>query len=122
MAEDGQVPSVSAAFPAPPPFYKSFTKESIERLQQLQSSTGDAFNPLDPVEALIPDVTALPSEIRSLIPPPLPQGGKYYSFSTLNDVDHLDRAKLSHVAKLHYRSTLRSLRPSQQQYSHSCST
>ncbi|KAL2044793.1 hypothetical protein N7G274_002568 [Stereocaulon virgatum] len=87
MAEQPQPTAISAAFPAPPPFYKSFTPQNLAQLAQQsaphsQSSTG-TFPPSTP----IPDLTSLPPELRNLIPPPLPPNGQYRSFGTLHNIN-----------------------------------
>ena len=83
MAEQPQPATISAAFPAPPPFYKSFTPQNLERLQAHLKSTGQ---PTQPPTASTPDVLSLPAELRNLIPPPPPAEGKYRSFGTLHQV------------------------------------
>ncbi|KAL9021810.1 MAG: hypothetical protein Q9185_001045 [Variospora sp. 1 TL-2023] len=65
--------AISAAFPAPPPFYKSFTPENLARLSELQQG-----NPSLTTEDLPPD-------LRNLLPPsPPPPGHQYRAF----DVTH----------------------------------
>ncbi|KAG8532844.1 uncharacterized protein KY384_002722 [Bacidia gigantensis] len=88
MAEDGQQVGVSSAFPAPPPFYKSFTAENISQLQDHLESTGaaplTAFDPTDPEKNIIPDNSSVPSELQNLIPPSIPANGAYRSFGTVH--------------------------------------
>ncbi|KAL8765729.1 MAG: hypothetical protein Q9209_007294 [Squamulea sp. 1 TL-2023] len=57
---------ISAAFPAPPPFYKSFTTSNLDRLSSIQESN--------------PSITLLdlPPDIRNLLPPPLPPPNQQY--------------------------------------------
>ncbi|KAL8847985.1 MAG: hypothetical protein Q9221_006947 [Calogaya cf. arnoldii] len=58
--------AISAAFPAPPPFYKTFTTSNLARLSSLQESN--------------PSLTLLdlPTELRNLLPPPLPPPNQQY--------------------------------------------
>ena len=87
MADQTQPGTISAAFPAPPPFYKSFTPQNLERLQEHLESSGQPTSPAtQPTTAPIPDVLSLPPELRNLIPPPPPAEGKYRSFGTLHEV------------------------------------
>ncbi|KAL8924920.1 MAG: hypothetical protein Q9208_003803 [Pyrenodesmia sp. 3 TL-2023] len=57
---------ISAAFPAPPPFYKSFTPSNLARLSELEQSN--------------PSLTSsdLPSDLRNLLPPPPPAPNEEY--------------------------------------------
>ena len=94
MAEQQQ-PNASAAFPAPPPFYKHFTADNLVRLKQLRPSNEA------PTEEIVPDaparsppptdITSLPPELRYLIPPP-PPIGQYQSFGTIHDVQQYSRS------------------------------
>ena len=87
MADQPQPGTISAAFPAPPPFYKSFTPQNLERLQAHLDSSSQTTSPAtQPTTAPIPDILSLPPELRNLIPPPPPAEGKYRSFGTLHEV------------------------------------
>ncbi|KAL9068087.1 MAG: hypothetical protein Q9161_006440 [Pseudevernia consocians] len=87
MADQPQPGTISAAFPAPPPFYKSFTPQNLERLQEHLESSGQTASPAtQPTTAPIPAIFSLPPELRNLIPPPPPAEGKYRSFGTLHEV------------------------------------
>ncbi|MCJ1463876.1 Mediator of RNA polymerase II transcription subunit 7 [Pseudocyphellaria aurata] len=69
--------TISAAFPAPPPFYKSFTEENLALLAA--ATAGDARQ----------DETTgagLPQQVQHLIPPAPPRDGKYRSFGVVHDV------------------------------------
>ena len=89
MADQPQPGAISAAFPAPPPFYKHFTPENLARLQEIQASTSSsagepsAEEPAQPPSSI--DLDALPLELRYLIPP-APPTGQYRSFNTIEDV------------------------------------
>jgi mediator of RNA polymerase II transcription subunit 7 len=89
MADQPQPGAISAAFPAPPPFYKHFTPENLARLQEIQASTSSSAeepssdDPAQPPSSI--DLDALPLELRYLIPP-APPTGQYRSFNTVQDV------------------------------------
>jgi mediator of RNA polymerase II transcription subunit 7 len=72
MAEHG---AIAAAFPAPPPFYKHFTKQNLAALKRLRKVAKDSDNETSEL-----DVHALPTELRYLIPPQPPKDEKYTSF------------------------------------------
>jgi mediator of RNA polymerase II transcription subunit 7 len=72
MAEQG---AIAAAFPAPPPFYKHFTKQNLAALKRLRKTAKDSDN-----ESGELDVHALPNELRYLIPPQPLKDEKYTSF------------------------------------------
>ena len=91
MAAEPQAGAISAAFPAPPPFYRSFTPENLASLQRFldpssQSST-DTLRSSGLSILSIADTTSLPTELRHLIPPTTSDDGKYRSFGTLHDID-----------------------------------
>ena len=79
MVDQQQAGAISAAFPAPPPFYKDFTEENLERLAQIQESRSAAQetpSSSSPTPLVYDDLLELPHELRSslihLIPPPPP--------------------------------------------------
>ncbi|MCJ1477813.1 Mediator of RNA polymerase II transcription subunit 7 [Lambiella insularis] len=75
-----QQPSISAAFPAPPPFYKHFTEANIAQLANLRRDLDSAAgSETDRLNRLYMS-TDVPSELRYLQPPPPPSNGKYRSF------------------------------------------
>ena len=91
MAEESHQAAISSAFPAPPPFYKSFSPSNLNRLQDHFESTGatplNSFNPTDPTTASsLPDTASLPSDLRHLIPPSIPSNGTYTTFETVHHV------------------------------------
>ncbi|KAL8803679.1 MAG: hypothetical protein Q9223_006089 [Gallowayella weberi] len=66
--------AISAAFPAPPPFYKTFTASNLARLSSLQESN--------------PSLTLLdlPPELRNLLPPlPPPSNQQYRTFGEVHE-------------------------------------
>ena len=87
MSAEPQQGSLSAAFPAPPPFYKAFTAENLERLRQHQTSknSSEETNQIArDSEAL--DSNLLSSDLQYLLPPCPPADGKYRSFGTDYDI------------------------------------
>lgn len=83
--------AISSAFPAPPPFYKSFTPTNIALLAARDAShlkAEESFSSTveggggEEAEA----AAAVGGELAHLIPPLPPQDGKYRSFGILHDV------------------------------------
>lgn len=79
--------ALTAAFPPPPPFWKHFTTDNIEKLEKIKkesvgskSSTGKKWTPSE-LRAL--DVSP---ELRYLIPPEAPKEGTYSVFGELQNV------------------------------------
>ncbi|KAK5129736.1 hypothetical protein LTR08_002912 [Meristemomyces frigidus] len=82
MAEQQQT-RIAAPFPAPPPFYKHFTKQNTAQLRRLQK----AAPPTSPTTSNEPptrnlDILTLPPELRYLLPPPPPQTATFSAFGT----------------------------------------
>jgi mediator of RNA polymerase II transcription subunit 7 len=77
MAEQQQAIELSATFPDPPPFWRDFTPEKIEQLEELKSRYADQIG-LD-VSAIVrvPDV---PEDLINLQPPPEPAVRKWRLF------------------------------------------
>jgi mediator of RNA polymerase II transcription subunit 7 len=76
MAEQG---AIAAAFPAPPPFYKHFTKQNLAALRRLRKAARDTHGEGDGENGEL-DIHALPTELQYLIPPQPPKDEKYTSF------------------------------------------
>jgi mediator of RNA polymerase II transcription subunit 7 len=76
MAEQA---SIAALFPAPPPFYKHFSKQNLATLRQLRKAARDTHDGDNDGDGEL-DVFSLPSELRYLIPPEPPKDEKYISF------------------------------------------
>ncbi|OKL60873.1 Mediator of RNA polymerase II transcription subunit 7 [Talaromyces atroroseus] len=86
---DGQR-ALTAAFPPPPPFWKHFTPDNIDKLDKIkkessqQSEQGDIFEKKWlPSELRALDV---PPELRYLIPPEAPIEGSYSVFGELQNL------------------------------------
>ncbi|KAK5124984.1 hypothetical protein LTR85_001174 [Meristemomyces frigidus] len=89
MAEQ---PRMAAPFPAPPPFYKHFTKQNTAQLRQLRKDAGvpahhdqDATTTTDQRPNL--DILSLPPELRYLIPPQPPTDNKFKAFGIPHDLN-----------------------------------
>ena len=79
--------ALTAPFPPPPPFWKHFTTDNVEKLEKIKKesgnlkiSSGKKWTPGD-LQAL--DV---PPELRYLIPPEAPTEGTYSVFGELQNV------------------------------------
>lgn len=78
MAELQPQERMKAPFPAPPPFYRHFTKDNLARLKRWRKEAGVSTGPdataTDAEAGAKPDVDiqSLPRELRYLIPPPPP--------------------------------------------------
>lgn len=80
--------AVAAAFPPPPPFWKHFTTENIEKLDKLKSESAKSHGQ-DPKKKWSPsELQALdtPTDLRYLIPPTAPAEGSYSVFGELQSV------------------------------------
>lgn len=89
MAAEAPAGAISAAFPAPPPFYKSFTPENLEHLHRLidpsSQSSADTLQTTETSITSIAESIRLPAELHHLDPPKPPSDGKYRSFGVLHD-------------------------------------
>ena len=81
MAEQ-QTAAISAAFPAPPPFYKAFTASNLAQLKSLKESSTSlpGTQPLSQSQGTTKSLLDLPPELRYLTPPAPPLDGRYRSF------------------------------------------
>ncbi|EAS36034.3 RNA polymerase II mediator complex protein [Coccidioides immitis RS] len=79
MEEGGQQKGITAAFPPPPPFWKKFTPENLERLEKAKrEAEPQALSRKWSPEAL--HALKLAPELRYLVPPELPKEGSYSLF------------------------------------------
>ena len=74
MAEEGPLLN---AYPDPPPFYKHFTTENLERLHEIENEASNSAKTSKDVASTTSklsteQILALPTELRYLIPPPPP--------------------------------------------------
>jgi len=84
MAEQQQQ-RMAAPFPAPPPFYKHFTKRNAKELQRLRKAAGRSDHDNDETGTSVDqkrdlDTLSLPPELRCLIPPAPPTDGTFKAF------------------------------------------
>ncbi|TVY38259.1 Mediator of RNA polymerase II transcription subunit [Lachnellula subtilissima] len=76
--DDPQPPNpLAAAFPAPPPFWQSFTPENLERISKLRAPQNRNRREEN---GLPPRILNLPPELRFLQPPEPPVEGVYRCF------------------------------------------
>ncbi|MCJ1319846.1 Mediator of RNA polymerase II transcription subunit 7 [Xylographa vitiligo] len=80
MAEPRQSSSITAAFPAPPPFYKYFTETNLNRFAELQTESSTDLENTKDHQRLLRSLLNLPPELRYFQPPPAPPNGQYRSF------------------------------------------
>jgi mediator of RNA polymerase II transcription subunit 7 len=74
-----QQPSLAAGYPAPPPFWQSFTTENLERVSSLRAAQPSSSS-LDSATALPIRILDLPPELRYLQPPEPPTEGAFRVF------------------------------------------
>jgi mediator of RNA polymerase II transcription subunit 7 len=84
-------PHTKANFPTPPPFYKHFTKDNIAQLRQIRKEkTGSQLTDNNETSTTEQskelDITALPTDLRYLVPPPPPADGKWRTFGAQHDL------------------------------------
>jgi len=89
MADENQKRAVNTAFAPPPPLWKHFTPENIEKVEQIktEASKGEDGRPNKKKEWSASELRALelPSELRYLVPPDIPKG-QYSVFGELQAV------------------------------------
>ena len=87
--EDQQQPnSLSSAFPNPPPFWKEFTPENLDRISELRAGAGNKR--YDASKELPVRLLDLPAELRFLQPPEPMTDGIYRVFGDFYDVGDSD--------------------------------
>ncbi|KAI9712468.1 MAG: hypothetical protein M1812_006883 [Candelaria pacifica] len=103
MADEQQGNAVSAAFPAPPPFYKHFTPQNLSHLKEAQESQSlDQIASVQQVDASRSNSFDLPPELRCLIPPEPPKAGLYRNFGdSYNVIDVLPSLKDQGIEQLY---------------------
>lgn len=89
MADESQQRAVTTAFAPPPPLWKHFTRENIDKLEQIkaEASKGEdgRLNKHKQWSAAELRALELPSELRYLVPPDIPEG-QYSVFGELQTV------------------------------------
>ncbi|KAJ5325486.1 hypothetical protein MYU51_000179 [Penicillium brevicompactum] len=86
MADESQPRAVNTAFAPPPPLWKHFVPENIEKLDKIKAdaSKGEDGRPNKKKQWSAADLRSLelPSELRYLVPPDIPEG-QYSVFGEL---------------------------------------
>ena len=89
MADESQPRAVNTAFAPPPPLWKHFVPENIEKLDKIKAdaSKGEDGRPNKKKQWSAADLRSLelPSELRYLVPPDIPEG-QYSVFGELQAV------------------------------------
>jgi mediator of RNA polymerase II transcription subunit 7 len=89
MADESQQRAVNTAFAPPPPLWKHFTPENIEKVEQIkaEASKGEDGRPDKKKEWSASELRALnlPSELRYFVPPDIPEE-QYSVFGELQAV------------------------------------
>ncbi|KAG9239129.1 MED7 protein-domain-containing protein [Amylocarpus encephaloides] len=79
---------LAASFPAPPPFWKEFTEENLDRISKLRvSQTFDNLKNFNPATTLPLKLLEPPPELRYLQPPDPPAKGQYRCFGDQYDLN-----------------------------------
>ncbi|KAJ5123832.1 uncharacterized protein N7515_007657 [Penicillium bovifimosum] len=86
MADESQQRAVNTAFAPPPPLWKHFTRENLDKLDKIkaEASKGEDGRPNKKKHWTSAELRALelPSELRYLVPPGMPEG-QYSVFGEL---------------------------------------
>ena len=92
MADAQQPPQdedlIISFFPDPPPFYRKFTAENLERLKEIEKEAGlDSSDAKATPKLSLDQILALPAELRYLIPPEPPADDQEFNvFGTATTV------------------------------------
>jgi len=86
MAVERQTAGITAAFPAPPPFYRHFTEENLARFAELQGDAATTLSKTDGESQKLTSVLNLPPELRFLQPPSPPPNGRYRCFGEDHEI------------------------------------
>lgn len=86
MADASQQRAVTAVFAPPPPLWKHFTRENLEKLEQIktEASKGEDGRGKEWTPSYLRALD-LPPELRFLVPPEIPTG-QYSVFGELQSV------------------------------------
>jgi hypothetical protein len=86
MDEQQSAPALSTAFPAPPPYWQSFTPANLERIAELRAAQKPSAKNYNAATELPLRLLDLPPELRWLQPPVQPPEGTYKCFGDSFDV------------------------------------
>lgn len=91
MADAAQQRALTAAFPPPPPFWKHFTPDNLQRLEEIKQEARGGEDSKKKKKWTPAELQALkvPPELRFLVPPEVPSNGHYSVFSELQSVRDL---------------------------------
>ncbi|KAJ5501097.1 hypothetical protein N7527_012218 [Penicillium freii] len=123
MADESQQRAVNTAFAPPPPLWKHFTRENIDKVEQIKAEASKKedgrSNKNKQWSAAELRALELPSELRYLVPPDIPEG-QYSVFGELQTV-HVynlaiitrtgNRTALPRTPRSQYRTELAALPP-----------
>lgn len=89
MADESQQRAVATAFAPPPPLWKHFTRQNIDKLEQVKAEASKSedgrLHKNKQWSAAELRALELPSELRYLVPPDIPEG-PYSVFGELQTV------------------------------------
>lgn len=89
MADESQQRAVNTAFAPPPPLWKHFSRENIDKVEQIKAEASKKedgrSNKNKQWSAAELRALELPSELRYLVPPDIPEG-QYSVFGELQTV------------------------------------
>lgn len=86
MDDQQNAPPLAAVFPAPPPYWQSFTASNLERIAELRGAQKTSAKNYDASKELPLKILDLPTELRWLQPPVPPAEGTYKCFGDQFDV------------------------------------
>ncbi|KJZ73797.1 hypothetical protein HIM_06915 [Hirsutella minnesotensis 3608] len=77
---DQEPHSLASTFPNPPPFWKDFTPDKLERIQQLRTAQGGGDREAGGNNAPPVRIPGVPEDLINLQPPPEPVDGRWRVF------------------------------------------
>lgn len=98
MSDQQQQRNVSAAFPAPPPFWKHFTPSNVAKLEEIKAAS--EYSEASSKKRWTPEklrALEVPQELRYLIPPPPPVEGALELFGEQMNVRDLISSFLRNI-------------------------
>ncbi|GAD97593.1 mediator of RNA polymerase II transcription subunit 7 [Paecilomyces variotii No. 5] len=88
MADAAQQRALTAAFPPPPPFWKHFTPDNLQKFEEIKQEARGGENSKKNKKWTPAELQALqvPPELRFLVPPQVPGNGHYSVFGELQSL------------------------------------